>query len=918
MSRPDDDFSDSLPKMAPSRRSLSEDPTSFVVVPDGPPGDNTPTGEITTTDLVVPEESSEHDEPSQADTLVSRSAHEATAMVRVPVEELSVGSQFTVPNFVPPKEISAAKTAPRPPRLALIMLSSLTLVLVCFGLYSIYAYHSQMTALRKAAQDAVASTQKIGSFANFEAAQNHLNALLVEQPKNGMVLTASALVMAQSLYEFGGDAEFVAAVKASLQKASSENHPSLLAAQIFWALAQADSVQAGRLFSELQTSVAKYAAQKLAESKELAPVSFGLIEYLSSQIALLDGREDEAIAALRRALQKNPMPLWRAHLGLLLSRAGSDTEGEATALFDELEQHYPDLCSAQIAVAFLRGSRDKSSYRPSLAKLHEFVEPTHPGGVRCGRSERAWAALQCARLTLYVDPTTSREAQGLLAKAEALAWPEDLVFAEALARAWLRAGEPKKTEALSRAVLKRMPTRRGVKLLLGRVLLQRGNQSSAALLLLEPLFDATNRAAVPASPALESFDVDAKLLRARGLLQQNDIFEAVRLVRPLKLDKTAPKLIQNEARLIEARALLRLQAPAAAREVLTPLLPEGGLDASPALLDDWTQKDQYSEAQLLWAQALLAARPPEQLEARARLEAVIGQAPQQLEARLTLGHLLRELSEWTQAEQQLNAALRLDENYSPAQRELGALYMQRGEFVKARAIYRILAESDGESELVLAYARAQRLAGDKEQALRSLAAVKRRAGEVMSKYDEGLLVERARTLLALFRYDDVKELLREPANDLAAVRRPALAALFLRALIGGLSEPQRQQVLGAARQLLGRLPGAWRADRDVVLAESEILLAEKNLQGATLGLSALRTSLLRAAPTASGEELELRQRVETLLATLPPAPTPPGQTPAAQTSAAQTPAAQTAPPVAKSPAVTPPAQTPAPVPTAKP
>ncbi len=395
--------------------------------------------------------------------------------------------------------------------------------------------------------------------------------------------------------------------------------------------------------------------------------------------------------------------------------------------------------------------------------------------------------------------------------------------------------------------------------------------------MLEPLALPTDSAAAPPAAAAatdkgvaSTVDVEALLFRAQALLQLNDTLEAQRLARRILSGNPSPA-VRTDAQLLLSRVYLQLQEPAAARRVLEPLfrLASAGNGNT---ADGGIHAEQRLDIQVLWAQTLLAARPPEQSEARALLEAVLGQAPERVEARLLLGRLLRELSELGQAEQQLNAALRTDDHYTPARRELAALLMQRGDFAKAHALYRQLVTDEKDPELLLASARAERLDGAPEQALASLANIKRGRGEVVSKYDEALLAERARDLLALERPGEAEALLHGPGSDLQGLRRPTLAALLIRATVVGLVGPQRAAPIAQARALLSRMPPAWRTDFDVRFAEAELLIAEENPQAARPLLESLTASLQTIPPSSGGEEVALRHYAERLLSELPAGP----------------------------------------------
>ena len=405
------------------------------------------------------------------------------------------------------------------------------------------------------------------------------------------------------------------------------------------------------------------------------------------------------------------------------------------------------------------------------------------------------------------------------------------------------------------------------------------NQGNEAVTVLEPLTAPGDSGGKQVNPG---GDFEAQVWRAQALLQLNDTLEAQRLTRRVLGSSGLPTSVRNRAQLLLARIYLRLQEPAAARRALEPVMRQTSSDSAPTsptapattpatTPDSVTSSEQQLDAQLLWAQALLAAKPPEQSEARALLEAVVGRAPERVEARLMLGRLLRELHEWGQAEQQLSAALRTDDHYTPARRELAALLMQRGDFAKAHALYRELVKEEQDADLLLAAARAERLDGAPEQGLTTLGGIKRSRGEVLTKHDEPLLAERARALLALDRCGEAEVLLQTPGSDLQWLKRPTLTALLIRSQLCAAAGPQKTLWLTQARSLLDRTQPAWRTDPDVRLAEAELLVAEDKPQAARPVLEALIASLQTVPPTSVGEETALRQQAERLLAPLPPA-----------------------------------------------
>lgn len=782
------------------------------------------------------------------------------------------------------------------PRLWIGLLSTVLVALIALGVGTWYTQTHHLGGLLGNAQGAVMLAHKRGNLTDFVTAESELRALLGEQASDGAAIAARALMLGEALYEFGGgpdlkltlaEAERTDGGLAARQKwadeaqsaarqSEGENRPTAIAALAFVALARGEPKLAESQLGRL-ASMPPPPANPAPGQDELTPLPGGIRDYLASQIALIQGKNSEALELLRTAVSKNPLPLWQRRLAYQLSREGRDAE--ALPLLTDLEKRQPDLCGARIDLAALRArSATGSGVRPALATLRGFADSPRLGNDPCGREERARAALLSAELTLATEPTARAETRALVERALSLALPEDVVLADSLASVWLRTGDAHKAEVLSRAALERVPARRHTRLLLAQALLQQ-NQGNEAVTVLEPLTAASDSSGKQVAPG---GDFEAQVFRAQALLQLNDTLEAQRLTRRLLGSSGVPTSVRNRAQLLLARIYLRLQEPAAARRALEPVMRQSGGDSAPVTPEGVTGSEQQLDAQLLWAQALLAAKPPEQSEARALLEAVVGRAPERVEARLMLGRLLRELHEWGQAEQQLSAALRTDDHYTPARRELAALLMQRGDFGKAHALYRELVKEERDADLLLAAARSERLDGAPEQALATLAGIKRSRGEVLTKHDEPLIAERARALLSLDRCGEAEVLLQTPGSDLQWLKRPTLAALLIRSQLCAAAGPQKTLWLSQARSLLDRLQPAWRTDPDVRLAESELLLTEDKPQAARPVLEALIASLQTVPPTSVGEETALRQQAERLLAPLPaagPAPPPSKQPP---------------------------------------
>lgn len=934
---------------APSRRSLGNDATQFVPVPEGGEGDSgpneaksrpaqgpapsAPPGGAKTQPLATIRPSRpagqdatlvhEHKPPTRPDsTLVMRDEPslgvQRTQLMEIPADETAVKPLFA--QGQDRKKSSA--DSPRnlePPTLPGNMGRGRARLWagLCLGLLiggsgwaagSWLLERQRVAELATQSRAAIADAQRHGRIADYVAAEAMLSRLLVKRTTDGAALSARALVLSEAQYELGGVAKFEGGTESSTEaspeaktaaspgsppsaekpgtaegsKGSSEPSPS----------AWASAAQAAARQAEGETTAVAYSAQVLAalsagdlkaaeralerlqalapsadQDSELVSLPPGWRAYLASQTALLAGRDEEAQTLLSDAISKSQLPLWRRHLAELLFQRGRYDDGLAQLAMAEKDQ--PDLCGVQIDLTWAKARRaGTAAQRQGLAALTEFSAPPRSGADPCGRGERARAALLSAELTLDSDPAARGDARAALARARALTAPEDVLAGDRLAAAWLRTGDPRLAEAQSRSGLSHLATRRRTRLLLAESLL-RLNQGAEALNTLEPL--------LAGSAGIE--DSEAALLKARVLLSLNDTLEAQKLARKLVASTGVAPQVRAGAQRVLGRVSLILGEPATARRTLEPLVRQlAGATATDAQL-----RDEQLDTQILWAEVLLAVRPAEQNEARAILEAVVTRAPERIEARLLLGRLLREIQEWGQAEQQLSAALRTDERHTGARRELAGLLMQRGDYGKAHALYRELVKEEQDADLLISSARAERLDGAPEPSLATLGTVKRGRGEVTGKYDEVLLVEKARTLLALDRCSEAQNLLRPLLPDLSQLKRPALPALLIRAQLCSALPGERAAAAAQGRGLLMRLPPAWRADVDVRLAECELLAATGNFLAARLGLTALVATLQTIPPTSVGEEAALRQYCQKMLERLPGGPTLAPAAPAAPT-----------------------------------
>lgn len=730
--------------------------------------------------------------------------------------------------------------------LVVLLIVAAVLVMGWFG-YSYYAREQHIAQLGSAARSGFQSALLRGRLADFTDGEQRLRARLALVPLDAGARRARAFLLHAVRYEFGGgpalpDGDWEQEALGAGRQIESERNAVARAALLLSALAQGDLVAAEQHLRMLP--------REPADEEYAMPA--GMLDYLSAQVALLAGRSDESLVALRRAVERSPLPLWQRRLGFWLLRQGQEEQGRLllhTALGRE-----PELCGAQIGLAYARGRTGESPVRSDARRvLQGLTEPPRIGPDPCGRGERAWAAILLSELSLREDGTARPQALALLKQALTLSPPADLVLREALAEALLMAGDAEGAVAQLRDVLGRLPQRRSSRLLLARALL-RAKRGHDALSALEPLLDGRGGRAG---------DPEALLLKVRALLSQTDTLEARHEVERV-LESAGPQQhgVRFEAQLLLAEIDLSLRELAAARRVLEPLMQQ----LQPQGRGPRPGREQQLDAQLLWARVLLAQQPPQTSEARALLESVRAQAPERVEVRLLLGRLLRELGVWSQAEQELSAALRADEQSGVARRELATLLLLRGDTAKAREQFGALLRDEQDPDLHILMARSQRLDGAPAEALTTLTAVRRSRGEITTKYDEALLGERARALLALGRPGEAAVLLRPPVLEQQALRHPTLPALLARAHVAlALAGPQRQAELARARQILQRIPPVWAADPDVRLAVAEMLVADRNGVAARAVLGTLLTQLETVSATGTGEETALRQQAQRLL-----------------------------------------------------
>lgn len=724
-----------------------------------------------------------------------------------------------------------------------------------------YLRQQQVRQLGTTARTSYEAAFEHGRLADFVHAEAQLRSLGEAVATDEAARQARALVLTAARFEFGGgppiaaDSDWEQESLGAVRLVETEPGALAQAALVFSALAQGDLPGAERHLELLQSA-------NTGEGRYRVPN--GMVDYLASQLALLAGREEQAVLALQRAVQKQRLPMWQRRLGYVLLRSGRDEE--AIVALTAAQSRQEDLVGAQIDLAYARGRAGKPEQLAEAKQvLQGLVEAPRSGPDPAGRSEHARAALWLADLTLRADPQARAAARELLTKAQSKALPTDVLFQEELAQARLHIGDGEPAAAIARELVTRLPQRRISRILLARGLVA-AKQGSDALTALGPLIegkDKTTKAAL---------DAEAQLLRAQALFLTHDTLAAQQVTRQVIAATPAGSAEHIGAQLLAGELFLKLGEPVSARRSLEPLVRQ--LDKVKAEPADGTPKstsetkasrDRRLHIQLLWARTLLAMRPPQQSEARALLESVVGTTPDNAEAHYLLGRLLRELGVLGPAEEQLTAAVRDDDHLTSARRELAGLLMLRGEFGKAHELYTELLKEEKDNELLIAAARAERLDGAPEKALTTLLNVHRQTGEIAGKFDEELLGERARALLLVERGGEVVNLLTGPASDLGQLKKPTLAALLIRAHVSLAEGSQQKQELAAARALLGKLPKPMLPDYDVRLAEAELLRAEGKRSDAAQVLSALVTSLQTLPPTSSGEETALRQHAQRLL-----------------------------------------------------
>ena len=723
-----------------------------------------------------------------------------------------------------------------------------------------YLHQQQVRRLGSTARTSYEGAFEHGRLGDFVQAEAQLRSLGEAVATDEAARQARALLLTAARFEFGGgppiaaDSDWEQESLGAVRLVETEPGALAQAALVFSALSQGDLPAAERHLELLQSA-------NTGEGRYRLPN--GMVDYLASQLALLAGREEQAVLALQRAVQKQRLPMWQRRLGYVLLRSGRDEE--AIVALTAAQSRQEDLVGAQIDLAYARGRAGKPEQLAEAKQvLQGLVEAPQGAPDPAGRSEHARAALWLADLTLRADPQARAAARELLTKAQSKALSTDVLFQEELAQARLHIGDGEPAAAIARELVGRLPQRRTSRILLARALVA-AKQGNDALTALGPLIEGKDKT------AKATLDPEAQLLRAQALFLSHDTLAAQQVTRQVIAATPAGSAEHIGAQLLAGELFLKLGEPVSARRSLEPLVrqldkakAEGATDGA-SKPPSGAKAKQRLHIQLLWARTLLAMRPPQQSEARALLESVVATTPDNAEAHYLLGRLLRELGVLGPAEEQLTAAVRDDDHLTSAQRELAGLLMLRGEFGKAHELYTALLKEEKDSELLIAGARAERLDGAPEKALTTLLNVHRQTGEIAGKFDEELLAERARALLLVERGGEVVNLLTGPTSDLGQLKKPTLVALLIRAHVSLAEGSQQKPELAAARALLGKLPKAMLPDFDVRLAEAELLRAEGKRSDATQVLSALVASLQTLPPTSSGEETALRQHAQRLL-----------------------------------------------------
>ncbi|MCS6915132.1 MAG: tetratricopeptide repeat protein [Myxococcota bacterium] len=620
--------------------------------------------------------------------------------------------------------------------------------------------------------------------------------VLALHPTDASALRRRAMLLAEALFEFGGppppdDAGLRQEAESAVRLVQGDDAQEAHAAQAFLLLLAGDADGAAPRVRALRGTP--------------------LGDYLEGQILLLRGEDAQAQRALWRATQQEPhRPQWHLRLAAVLEQMGRPREAEA-ALAAAL-QASPLHPGARIAKGCRGGPEGEHT-------LRALLEPAGAAAPLLGRLEAALGWLCLGERALREAPPELARARRLLRRAQELTPPGAVLLRERLASTLLAAGDRASAEREARAVLQVAPRRARAVLLLARALLGRA-QAEETLEVLAPLLGAGH--------------TEAQLLRARALLLLDETLEAQAAAQAVATTESGELLA--EAYLVLTRAALALGETQQARALLARLSAMEPLEAP-----------QRHEAELLEAQLLAQSRAA--ARARATLERLLRQAPQLLEARLLLAQLLRTEGQLRAAREQLESVLELEE-HAGARRALAELALDAGDAPQARRHYEQLLQGAPDGELLVGAARAYRLSGDAEGALRLLEQLAdRRDGGG----EEGL-IEQARALLQLGRADQAVVLLRDRGG---AARRATVPALLMRALL--------HLSMGhvAARRVLAALPAAQRRDPEVQLAEAELLLQEGKATAARRLLVAL---LQRPAPARiSPEEADLRADARALL-----------------------------------------------------
>lgn len=524
--------------------------------------------------------------------------------------------------------------------------------------------------------------------------------------------------------------------------------------------------------------------------------------YLRGRAALADDDPTAAAAALREALALRPWPAGYVALGIAEAAAGR--YAEALAAFDAALAQSPGHPAARIErvrAAVAMGQLDgAAAMETALTELRQDGKtPVERQRIGVAPRQAAWAALALAELALARG---DRGAAGKHLEAAAAARPEDdWRFIDALARAYLRAGDVEAARTELAAAAKRWPGRAGVRVRLAEVALAAGNPEEA-LSALDGVADIDRRP-------------DALAVRGRARLALERIDEAV-------ADLDAALAAQpglREAQIARAEVdLFRGDAGGAVRR-LQPLY-----DAAPT-----------TDLAVVYASAL--RRSGERERARAVLDRAIA-AGAGAAVYVELARLERDEGRFDAARRAFARAIEADPNGIEARLEAADLAIDVGDVAGAReALDALAAQAATDGRVLVAAARAHMLAGDDDGAAKLLD-----RAAALATSPKGLLSrERGRLALRRGRPKEAVAALTE-----AARLRPDDPETRLLAIDAYLAAGDAKGADAALADVLKRFANQPVAD----LALGRVHLFNDRLRDAMVALANARKSLseAKAAP----------------------------------------------------------------------